>query len=92
MVALTNPSLEAVNLSKHFNSFVAVSDLNLKIEWSKCIGFLGPNGAGKNIDKRSMFLVLTILISSLVSAKGFSAFLAACGFQRLVYRKQGFFG
>jgi len=47
VVALTNPSLEAVNLSKHFNSFVAVSDLNLKIEGSKCIGFLGPNGAGK---------------------------------------------
>jgi ABC-2 type transport system ATP-binding protein len=48
VVALTNPSLEAVNLSKHFNSFVAVSDLNLKIEGSKCIGFLGPNGAGKS--------------------------------------------
>jgi ABC-type uncharacterized transport system ATPase subunit len=74
VVALTNPSLEAVNLSKHFNSFVAVSDLNLKIEGSKCIGFLGPNGAGKNIDKRSMFLVLSILISSLGSARGFSVF------------------
>jgi ABC-2 type transport system ATP-binding protein len=47
VVALANPSLEAVNLSKHFGSFVAVSDLNLKIEGSKCIGFLGPNGAGK---------------------------------------------
>jgi len=44
---LTNPSIEAVNLSKHFNSFVAVSDLNLKIESPKCVGFLGPNGAGK---------------------------------------------
>ena len=47
MITLTNPSLEAVNLSKHFNSFVAVSDINLKIEGSKCVGFLGPNGAGK---------------------------------------------
>ena len=47
MVALTNPSLEAINLSKHFGSFVAVSDLNLKIGGSKCVGFLGPNGAGK---------------------------------------------
>jgi ABC-2 type transport system ATP-binding protein len=44
---LTNPSIEAVNLSKHFGAFVAVSDLNLKIEGSKCVGFLGPNGAGK---------------------------------------------
>src|SRR4030066_599494 len=47
MITLTNPSMEAVNISKHFNSFVAVSDLNLRIEGSKCIGFLGPNGAGK---------------------------------------------
>ncbi|HTT73631.1 MAG TPA: ABC transporter ATP-binding protein [Thermoplasmata archaeon] len=41
------PSLEAVQLTKRFNSFVAVDHLNLKIEGSKCIGFLGPNGAGK---------------------------------------------
>ena len=43
----TSPSIEAVNLSKRFNSFAAVSNLNLKIEGSKCVGFLGPNGAGK---------------------------------------------
>ena len=47
LIALTNPSIEAINLSKHFDSFFAVSDLNLKIEGSKCVGFLGPNGAGK---------------------------------------------
>lgn len=41
------PSIEAVNLSKKFGSFTAVSDLNLKIEGAKCVGFLGPNGAGK---------------------------------------------
>jgi ABC-2 type transport system ATP-binding protein len=44
---LTNPSIEAIHLSKRFGPFVAVSDLNLKIEGSKCVGFLGPNGAGK---------------------------------------------
>jgi ABC-2 type transport system ATP-binding protein len=44
---LTNPSIEAAHLSKRFGQFVAVSDLNLKIEGSKCVGFLGPNGAGK---------------------------------------------
>lgn len=43
----TNPSIEAVNLSKKFGSFYAVSDLNLRIEGAKCVGFLGPNGAGK---------------------------------------------
>ena len=41
------PSIEAVNLSKKYGSFAAVSDLNLKIEGAKCVGFLGPNGAGK---------------------------------------------
>ena len=40
-------SLEAVNLSKRYGSFAALSNLNLKIEGAKCVGFLGPNGAGK---------------------------------------------
>jgi len=47
LVNVTDPSLEAVNLSKRYGSFVAVSGLNLKLEGSKCVGFLGPNGAGK---------------------------------------------
>ncbi|HKS60008.1 MAG TPA: ABC transporter ATP-binding protein [Thermoplasmata archaeon] len=34
-------------LSKSYGDFAALSDLNLKIEGSKCVGFLGPNGAGK---------------------------------------------
>jgi len=41
------PSIEAVNLSKKYGNFAAVSDLNLKIDGAKCVGFLGPNGAGK---------------------------------------------
>jgi ABC-2 type transport system ATP-binding protein len=41
------PSLEAINLSKNYGAFTALSDLNLKIEGAKCVGFLGPNGAGK---------------------------------------------
>jgi ABC-2 type transport system ATP-binding protein len=44
---LAHPSLEAVNLSKAYGSFTALSNLNLEIEGSKCVGFLGPNGAGK---------------------------------------------
>jgi len=46
-ITSTNPSIEAVNLSKRYGSFVALSGLNLKLEGSKCVGFLGPNGAGK---------------------------------------------
>ena len=37
----------AENLTKRYGSFTALSNLNLKIEGSKCVGFLGPNGAGK---------------------------------------------
>ena len=44
---MENLSLEAINLTKNYGSFLAVSNLNLKIEGSKCVGFLGPNGAGK---------------------------------------------
>jgi len=40
-------SVEAVHLTKTYGTFTALSDLNLKLEGSKCIGFLGPNGAGK---------------------------------------------
>lgn len=42
-----SPSIEAIGLSKSYGSFAAVSDLNLKLQGSRCIGFLGPNGAGK---------------------------------------------
>jgi len=41
------PSIESIDLTKRYGSFVAVSNLNLKLEGAKCVGFLGPNGAGK---------------------------------------------
>jgi ABC-2 type transport system ATP-binding protein len=44
---ITMPRIEAVNLTKKYGAFTAVSDLNLKIEGTKCVGFLGPNGSGK---------------------------------------------
>jgi ABC-2 type transport system ATP-binding protein len=44
---ITMPSLEALNLTKQYGAFTALSGLNLKIEGAKCVGFLGPNGSGK---------------------------------------------
>jgi len=44
---LASPSLEAVGLSHYYGQFAALSDLNLRLEGQKCVGFLGPNGAGK---------------------------------------------
>jgi ABC-2 type transport system ATP-binding protein len=40
-------SIEAINLTKQYDSFTALDNLNLRIEGAKCVGFLGPNGAGK---------------------------------------------
>lgn len=54
----SGPSLEAVNLTKKFGSFTALSNLNLRIEGAKCVGFLGPNGAGKT----TMLKIFTDLI------------------------------
>lgn len=42
-----SPSIEAVGLSKSYGRFSALSNLDLKLEGAKCVGFLGPNGAGK---------------------------------------------
>jgi ABC-2 type transport system ATP-binding protein len=44
---LSQSSIEAIGLSKSYGAFEALSNLTLKIEGSKCVGFLGPNGAGK---------------------------------------------
>jgi ABC-2 type transport system ATP-binding protein len=41
------PSIEAIKLTKEYDSFTALDNLNLRIEGPKCVGFLGPNGAGK---------------------------------------------
>jgi ABC-2 type transport system ATP-binding protein len=41
------PSIEALSLTKKYGPLSALSDLNLKIEGTKCVGFLGPNGSGK---------------------------------------------
>lgn len=46
-MASTVPSVEAIKLTKEYDSFTALDNLNLRIEGAKCVGFLGPNGAGK---------------------------------------------
>jgi ABC-2 type transport system ATP-binding protein len=46
-MASSVPSIEAIKLSKEYDSFTALDNLNLRIEGPKCVGFLGPNGAGK---------------------------------------------
>jgi len=52
-------------MTKRFGSFTAVSDLNLKIQGTKCVGFLGPNGAGKTTTMK--------MFTGLISASGGNA-------------------
>jgi len=41
------PVVEATGLTKQYNGFTAVDNLNLRIEEGEMFGFLGANGAGK---------------------------------------------
>lgn len=51
---MSNYIIETNKLTKRFGSFVAVSDLNLKISRNKIHGFIGPNGAGKTTTIRML--------------------------------------
>ena len=67
-IEIAMPSIEAINLTKQYGSFTALSDLNLKIEGAKCVGFLGPNGSGKTTTLK-MFtdLISAIFRSSIIN-------------------------
>ena len=40
--------IEAIGLSKYYDKFKAVEDLNFKVRECEIVAFLGPNGAGKS--------------------------------------------
>lgn len=42
-----NTVIQTQNLTKKYGSFVAVNELNLKVQAGEVFGLLGPNGAGK---------------------------------------------
>jgi len=77
------PSLEAVGITKKFGEFAAVSDLNLKIQGTRCVGFLGPNGAGKTTTMKIFTGLLSAtegsaLINGVDVSKDKKAALASC--------------
>jgi len=50
--------IETQNLTKKYNGFLAVDDLNLRIKKGEVFGFLGPNGAGKTTSIKMMVSLL----------------------------------
>ena len=46
--------IEVKNVTKKYGHFVAVKDLNFKINDGEIIGLLGPNGAGKSTTMNMM--------------------------------------
>jgi ABC-2 type transport system ATP-binding protein len=77
------PAIEAVGLTKRFNAFVAVADLDLRVETGTVVSLLGPNGAGKTTTVR---MLATLLRPDAGSARvgGYDVVHAAPQVRRLV--------
>jgi ABC-2 type transport system ATP-binding protein len=55
---MTEPIVETRHLTKRYNNFTALHDLNLSIERGSIHGFIGPNGAGKTTTMRILATLL----------------------------------
>jgi ABC-2 type transport system ATP-binding protein len=51
-------AIEAVDLTKQFDSFVAVNEISFTVSRGEVFGFLGPNGAGKTTTMRMLLGLL----------------------------------
>ena len=51
-------AIEAVNLTKYYDSFLAVDGVSFEVKTGEVFGFLGPNGAGKTTTIRMLTGVL----------------------------------
>lgn len=62
------PIITAKGLTKEFNGFRAVDQIDFTVEEGECFGFLGPNGAGKTSTMRMIFCVSPITRGELIVA------------------------
>ncbi|MCX8166418.1 MAG: ABC transporter ATP-binding protein [Candidatus Micrarchaeota archaeon] len=53
-----NPIIKLVNISKRFNGFVAVKNINFEIREGEVFGLVGPNGAGKSTIVKMLCTIL----------------------------------
>ena len=45
---MSDKLINATNLKKSFDQFIAVDNIDLSVSRGEVVGFLGPNGAGKS--------------------------------------------
>ncbi len=69
MQSTTTPLIRLAHVSKHFDSFEAVSDVSFDITEGESIGIVGPNGAGKTTLLR-MLCALTPVSSGSIEYNG----------------------
>jgi ABC-2 type transport system ATP-binding protein len=60
--------IEAINLTKHFSSFVAIEDVSFTVEKGEIVGLIGPNGAGKSTTMRILTCFSTPTMGTAVVA------------------------
>ena len=58
--------IELINLTKKYNDFLAVNNLNLVVEKGEIFGFIGPNGAGKTTTINMMGGVLAPTLGNVI--------------------------
>lgn len=60
--------IKAQNLTKRYDDFTAVNNINFEVYKGECCGFLGPNGAGKTTTIKMIHCVLPPASGSLTVA------------------------
>ena len=55
---MTN-TIEVTNLTKYYDKFLAVDQIDFTVKQGEIFGFLGPNGAGKTTTQRMLTTLLT---------------------------------
>ena len=60
--------IEAENLAKKFEDFLAVDHISFKVFKGECFGFLGPNGAGKTTTIKMIHCVMPLTTGKLTVA------------------------
>ncbi|MDP1544781.1 MAG: ATP-binding cassette domain-containing protein [Anaerolineales bacterium] len=53
-----NHAIEVENLTKYYDKFLAVDNINFVVKQGEIFGFLGPNGAGKTTTQRMLTTLL----------------------------------